>query len=150
MVCKSSAGSDDFLATISDASCFVTINMPFPLNSADIQTWGRTLRGYQQIILQSPFIGVDGNIIVWAPPNNYIEFFKILFTRMRELEFGNMVLARFTLKGNFIWTESEPRLYLDGDTFGTPGRNGNNSLVLPSGDGRKGGDFEIWFRVVLD
>lgn len=150
VVCKSSAGSDDFLATISDASCFVTINMPFPLNSADIQTWGRTLRGYQQIILQSPFIGVDGNIIVWAPPNNYIEFFKILFTRMREMEFGNMVLARFTLKGNFIWTEGEPRLYLDGDTFGTPGRNGNNSLVLPSGDGRKGGDFEIWFRMVLD
>lgn len=150
VVCSSPRGRDDFLATISEASCFVTVDIPYPLNSADVQLWGRTQIGYQQIILKPRFIAVDGNIIFWRPLDQINEFLKLLLNRMRELGFGDMVLARFTLKGNFLWTDKEPRLYLDGDAFGTLGRNGNNSLVLPSGDGRKGGDFEIWFWVVLD
>ena len=59
------------------------------------------------------------------------------------------ILARLTLRGNFIWSQSDPQLYLDGDTFGVTqsDASGNPSLgvSLPSGDGRQGGDFQMWF-----
>jgi hypothetical protein len=59
------------------------------------------------------------------------------------------ILARLSLKGNFIWSQSDPQLYLDGDTFGVAqtDASGRQSLgiSLPSGDGRQGGDFQMWF-----
>jgi len=59
------------------------------------------------------------------------------------------ILARLTLRGNFIWSQSDPQLYLDGDTFGVAQTDASGSqalgLSLPSGDGRQGGDFQMWF-----
>jgi hypothetical protein len=54
------------------------------------------------------------------------------------------VLARLTLKGNFIWGRQDPNEFLDGEAFGARGERGT-ALRLPSGDGRRGGDFEMWF-----
>jgi hypothetical protein len=55
------------------------------------------------------------------------------------------VLVRLRLMGNFVWgPEAEPKLYLDGEGFGLPGRD-RADLRLPSGNGRRGGDFEMWF-----
>ena len=55
------------------------------------------------------------------------------------------MLCRLTLEGNFIWgKERQPDLYLDGDTFGIPG-DGHVDARLPSGNGRRGGDFKMWF-----
>ena len=44
----------------------------------------------------------------------------------------------------------DPRLYLDGEAFGIRDENGLTALDLRegSGDGRKGGDFEMWFWLV--
>jgi hypothetical protein len=36
-------------------------------------------------------------------------------------------------------------VYLDGDVFGRPDANGRVELRLPSGDRRRGGDFDMWF-----
>jgi hypothetical protein len=59
------------------------------------------------------------------------------------------ILARLTLKGNFIWSQSDPQLYLDGDTFGVAQTDASGrpslGINLPSGDGRQGGDFQMWF-----
>ncbi|OPX78191.1 MAG: hypothetical protein A4E45_01462 [Methanosaeta sp. PtaB.Bin039] len=54
------------------------------------------------------------------------------------------VLARLTIKGNFIYSKSEPGILLDGETFGD---GPDMDMRLPSGDGRRGGDFEMWFWV---
>ena len=54
-------------------------------------------------------------------------------------------LTRLTLKGNFIWDQSNPRRYLDGNVLGVPSDTGTTTLKLPSGDRRRGGDFEMWF-----
>jgi hypothetical protein len=52
------------------------------------------------------------------------------------------------LKGNFIWGSRDKLVYIDGNAFGaSPGETPNN-LRLPSGDGVRGGDFEMWFRLV--
>ncbi|HET7537598.1 MAG TPA: DUF6519 domain-containing protein [Candidatus Didemnitutus sp.] len=61
------------------------------------------------------------------------------------------LLLRLTLKGNFIWTKSNirsakldsPFAYLDGEALRSP--RSPTRLTLPSGDGRSGGDFEMWF-----
>jgi hypothetical protein len=59
------------------------------------------------------------------------------------------ILARLTLKGNCIWSESDPQVYLDGDTFGVAQTDASGrptlGLSLPSGDGRQGGEFQMWF-----
>src|SRR5262249_41046666 len=59
------------------------------------------------------------------------------------------ILARLTLKGNFIWALDDPTVFLDGDAFGV-GQAGtsNTSLDLPSGNRRRGGDFEMWFWLI--
>jgi hypothetical protein len=55
------------------------------------------------------------------------------------------VLVRLKLRGNFIWgPEFRPKLYLDGETFGMPA-DGRVDAHLPSGNGRTGGDFDMWF-----
>jgi len=59
------------------------------------------------------------------------------------------ILARLTLRGNFIWSQPDSQLYLDGDTFGVAQTDASGSpslgVSLPSGDGRQGGDFQMWF-----
>jgi hypothetical protein len=59
------------------------------------------------------------------------------------------ILTRLTLKGNFIWDQAQPDVYLDGESFGVrqPGTQ-TTDLRMPSGDGRRGGDFEMWFWLV--
>jgi hypothetical protein len=52
------------------------------------------------------------------------------------------VLAHLTLKGNFIQATGEPDVYLDGDTFGD--QRDEFGIRRPSGDGRRGGDFEMY------
>jgi hypothetical protein len=68
---------------------------------------------------------------------------------MTELKRGERVLARLTLKGNFIWSAKDPNLFIDGEVFGNqiPGR-AITDIKFPSGDGRRGGDLEMWFWLV--
>lgn len=62
------------------------------------------------------------------------------------------ILTRLRLKGNVIWREDErgaPELYLDGEAYGFRERDSQTTdLRLPSGDGVRGGDFEMWFWLV--
>ena len=44
-------------------------------------------------------------------------------------------------------------MFVDGDAFGTPSPDGRTEILrdaagLMSGDGRRGGDFEMWFWLV--
>lgn len=62
---------------------------------------------------------------------------------------GVPVLAHLTLKGNFIWALGQPDSYLEGDVFGIPYVDASNilhtGLLFPTGTGRRGGDFDMWF-----
>jgi len=62
---------------------------------------------------------------------------------------GFRLLVEVVLKGRFIWSAEDPGLFLDGEAFGRPRRT-EVALSLPSGDGRRGGDFETWFWLVQD
>jgi hypothetical protein len=64
---------------------------------------------------------------------------------------GQHIRARVLLKGNAILSLAgkDP---LDGDAFGKLAADHTGKaytdLILPSGDGHKGGDFESWFYLV--
>jgi hypothetical protein len=89
----------------------------------------------------------SANIISWQPTSTTIALLTQLTSFVPPNDKG--VLTRLTLKGNFIWDLATQTRYLDGDAFGIPGGGGSNtSLALPSGDKRRGGDFETWFWLV--
>jgi len=131
--------------TISDKpTCFVTLELPFPVTDEDRNFWkpeGLPLMGFQPLIL---FAGVnsDNNVIYWTPLN--LRWMPTLFQVMKKFDLGDRVLARLTLKGNFIWSAKNPK-FLDGKAFGDPTGKRPTNLLLPSGDGQRGGDFEMWF-----
>ncbi|PXF58096.1 MAG: hypothetical protein C4B59_13935 [Candidatus Methanogaster sp.] len=126
-------------------TCYVTLYMPFPFNSADREMWGDQVLGFQPLIMaadvSSDDEGVNWNltdaISVWLQER--------LFKRLKDLKYGDRVLASLTLKGNFIWADKDPSLYLDGEAFGVEDGHTDSNLDLPSGNGRRGGDFEMWF-----
>jgi hypothetical protein len=114
--------------------------------------------GYQPLILPAA-VRVAANstggseilLIVSGQPLLYLQG---LLTAMAELNLGDSVLVRLTLKGDFIWGRDDPTMFLDGDSFGItrtdPDGSTHIGLRLPkSGDGRRGGDFQMWFRLAL-
>ncbi|MDQ3968768.1 MAG: DUF6519 domain-containing protein, partial [Thermoproteota archaeon] len=133
--------------TIGDKpTCFVTLDLPFPFNDVDMELWGSDVVGYQPLILRA-VVKADDETIVWTLADESVRkwLLETLFDRMAQQERGDRILAHLTLKGNFIWAREDPALYLDGDPFGVPTESATVGLDLPSGDNRRGGDFEMWF-----
>jgi hypothetical protein len=124
--------------SISRPTCFVTIETPASQFTA--AALGTT---FQTLVLGAN-LGVAGNTISWQPDKRIDPLLRQLVTTLPQGDRG--ILARLTLKGNFIWDRDNANRFLDGDAFGIqqPGSN-NTSLRLPSGDGTRGGDFEMWF-----
>ena len=127
-------------------TCYVTIDLPFP-HFTDFERWrARNVVGFQEIKLSAQ-TEAGGPIIQWTmhtEANRWIE--DPLFTHMADIT--DRFLLRLTLKGNFIFAgnQNEQR-FLDGDSFGRPGGNNRTDVILPSGDTRRGGDFEMWFWI---
>jgi hypothetical protein len=137
--------------------CFVTLDMPYPLNSVDRTYWANFntvgLLGYTPLTLAATtLVEEDRRVISWSPTDPVQRFLDMaLFAGFDQLGFEPRVLARLTLKGNFIWSREEEErgpLYLDGDTFGETRDSSLTDVRLPSGDGRRGGDFQMWFWLV--
>jgi len=128
--------------TIEPATCFVTLEMPWPLTADEKGFFGEEeIVGFQPLILRST-PDSDGTMIFWRPEvtQNFID-------RLRRLSVSaGRVLARLTLKGNFIRARREQDVYLDGDTFGDP--HDEFGIRRPTGDGRQGGDFEMYVWLV--
>ena len=124
--------------SISRPTCFVTIETPASQFTA--AALGTT---FQTLILGAN-LGVAGNTISWQPDKRIDPLLRQLITTLPQGDRG--ILARLTLKGNFIWDRDNANRFLDGEAFGVqqPGSN-NTSLRFPSGDGTRGGDFEMWF-----
>lgn len=124
--------------SISRPTCFVTVETPVAqFTAAPLGT------AFQTLVLGAD-VGVAGNTVSWQPDRRLDPLLRQLVNSTQQGDRG--VLTRLTLKGNFIWDRDNANRFLDGEAFGVrqPGSN-NTSLRLPSGDGRRGGDFEMWF-----
>jgi hypothetical protein len=133
--------------------CFVTLDLPFPFNQTDRALWADAQERDPPVFAFQPLILLastqsESNNIIWEPAlRTKIWLEKQLLQTMKTQGRGDRVLAHLTLKGNFIWARDDPDLFLDGEAFGQPGAAITN-LRLPSGDGRRGGDFEMWFWLI--
>lgn len=135
---------------------FVTAEVPFPLKGID--SWGSSaLLGFRPLVLLADVMREHDpddppdifETVVWRPAGQVLEFLGICLDRRPDKQLP--ILLRLTIKGNFVWAadrgENGEKLaagYLDGDAYRSAAHPG---LRVPSGDGRRGGDFEMWFWV---
>ena len=137
-------------------TCFMALEIPYPFSVGN-PTPG-VIWGYQPLVLPAT-VRVAANsrggseilLIVTGAPLGYLQG---LLTVMAELNLGRQVLVRLTLKGDCIWSREDPTMFLDGDAFGITRTDTDGSthigLRLPrSGDGKRGGDFQMWFYLTL-
>jgi hypothetical protein len=127
-------------------TCYITLYMPRMWNYES----QAGVIGFQPLILKGEVSLYNSNntIIFWNPigiTKTWLEY----HLKDKTLQYNDVskVLARLTLKGNFILAANDDHtLYLDGEAFGM--ENTDSNLDLPSGDGKRGGDFEMWFWLV--
>jgi hypothetical protein len=132
-------------------TCTLTLDLPYPIGT-DRNFWNDNFPvvGFQSVIVACTVVARE-NVIRWTPTTSANSWLQtVLLKRLQDNQVADRVLARLTLKGNFIYGGERARelVYLDGQAFGIPGAGGRVALRLPSGDGRKGGDFESWFWLI--
>lgn len=135
-------------ASIGAATVFVTLELPVSMESSTSALWGGPVIGFQPLIVAAEVAGKE-KVITWNPPKPTQDWLARTLTALFGKLEDKRILTRLTLKGNFIWDQAQPDVYLDGEAFGVrqPGTQ-NTDLRMPSGDGRRGGDFEMWFWLV--
>jgi hypothetical protein len=123
-------------ASISPATCFLSVENPF------------VVIGAYQVLKLAGTVSRSPNTISWRATADALNLLNNqIVSTIPPGDRG--ILARLTLKGNFIFALQNPSLYLDGETVGIlQGGASNISLQLPGGDRRRGGDFEMWFWLV--
>ena len=159
------AGANAVPLTSAQATCQVTVGLPIvstgpATNVAPIPPY---IYGYQQMLMGAA-VSLDstGTTIHWVPTATAVAGLRAqMNTIAATLSPGTQpsslvlptLLAHLTLKGDKIWSASDPNTYLDGETLGVPytdpidNKTRRTGILLPSGDGRPGGDFSMWFWI---
>lgn len=123
-------------------TCLLTLDLPFPTGLGE-QPWGTTPVGTVPLTLRGS-VTAKAEVIRWLPDNATVAWLdKQLPAGMHGLHLDR-VLLHLTLKGKFVSSLRDPLENLDGEAFGHPD-DGVLDAVLPSGNGRRGGDLELWF-----
>jgi Family of unknown function (DUF6519) len=132
-------------ASIVRTSCYLSVENP-------IQLGGLTspAAAYQIFNLAGTLSAAAGTkTISWRPTSDATNLLGQITSATPPGDRG--ILMRLTLKGNFIWANGNPNLFLDGDDFGSVQAGATNMFLrLPSGDKRRGGDFEMWFWLLAE
>jgi hypothetical protein len=98
--------------------------------------------GFFPVVLNAT-TSVSGNTIRWRPSGGTAAVLEQLRTRFSYTS----ILARLTVRGSFVSSASNPDRLLDGEVVEGRSASGARSLRFPSGDGERGGTFEMWFWV---
>jgi hypothetical protein len=122
-----------------------------PYRPADIEF----IVGFQPVVLAGTVAvdTADKKVITWQPANVVKDWLRDrLFQGLNRPNqtsptFSTIIdrlLVVIRINGSFLWGNQNPPLLLDGDSFGQSGPSGRINVTLPSGDGRRGGGFEMW------
>ena len=133
---------------LSKPVCSVTIEVP------NVAAAGQApFAGQPMVVAANLGLDATGTIIQWtptAPAQTWINgTLSSLLTSNAAI--GRM-LARLNMKGSFIWAKGNTSVFLDGQAFGAavaPDQgNQRTGIALPSGNGRAGSDFNMWFWLI--
>lgn len=145
------------VSPVDRGNCLIAVELPFP------RTWWQKLfdletevGAYLQMVLTGEPDKRGDAFIAWRPTPPAVEFLQKTLDDLAALGTERpRILARWTVKGNMIYGLKDGLpAYLDGEVFGKPGKDGSVELDLaierPSGDGKPGGTFEMWFWITPD
>jgi hypothetical protein len=123
----------------------VTVDVPFAEDS------GGPAVALQPFIVRAN-LDAMGDQLLWVPWDSEVLAWLAREVKNAQPQGFEGLLTHLVLKGNFIWAAEDPSVFVDGDSFGAPGDGRTEILrdaaALMSGDGRRGGDFEMWFWLV--
>ena len=128
------------------------VDVPYPFSPQDRTYWQNqwngqqlgtlpTVIGYQTFTLIGN-VSIQGNSILWVPPQVTTNWVNVLMS----VAWPNGVTLRLTVKGGFIRSKDGNRL-LDGEVTSLSNSDPWNIGLPNAGDGRRGGDFQLWFTV---
>lgn len=132
----------------SRTTCIFSVDVPLSASqTAAGMSWPK-YGAYQSIVLMGSVNLETENVISWrlaenSPIQSVLQNLVHVASSSGDSVF-NGILARLTLKGNFIRAQHDPEVYLDGEVLGNSGAT-PGSIKWPSGNGKPGSDFEIWF-----
>lgn len=127
------------LQIVSRATCYLTVEVPLSVLVGEFPDPKKT--PLMPLVLAAENVELVGkNRIWWQPTDATVK----LLQRWTANDNVDRLLTRVYLLGNFLYSSDETSMfYLDGDSYGRDAIPGN--LWLPTGDGRAGGDFRMWF-----
>ena len=134
----------------------LTLELPYPLNIADRDSWKSTeIVGFEPVIVAGNFV-VEEDIkkrknqaISWVPTKEASTWLTDrLFQVLKEIKIKvDKLLIRLQVNGNLIWGEKEKRLFVDADLYARAGKEGPITPIYPSGDNRRGGVLNLRFYI---
>ena len=142
-------------ASAQPTTCFVTVELPYPLNPVIETPLEKMIFGYQSLILPGIVKIGQASQIIWSLDLTHqtMPLLGNILKQMVQLYGTSRLLVRLTLKGDCIWGRDDASLHLDGQAFGAKRTDADSTthidLRLPSGDGKHASDFELWFWLLL-
>jgi hypothetical protein len=131
----------------------VILHVPFPQGiGGGVLGDFQGIVGFQPLLLAGT-VSLADSVVQWAPTAICRRWLQsALMQRLDPNRTpGFRLLVQVILKGRFIWSADDAAVFLDGEAVGKPAAAAQTqALTLPSGDGRRGGDFETWFWLVQD
>jgi Family of unknown function (DUF6519) len=127
-------------------TCLVSVDIPYPVAEDDRALWnGLHAFGSTAVTLDAA-VTVEGSMIVWKPGAGAQQWLDGLsFEVLKRFNLSEL-LVHLRLRGRFVYEAGNPEMNVDGEAFGLV-EDGRLHEVLPSGDGRRGGDLELWFHL---
>ena len=134
----------------------VALDLPYPLTTPEFDFWATAAHlrepwGTTSVTLDAT-TKAAGPHIQWTPSGQAAQVLtNVLRTTLSRPPFLRpRLLVHLTLKGNFIYAVEHASVNLDGEVFGVL-QGSTLEVKLPrSGDGRRGGDLEMWFWLAPD
>ncbi len=120
-----------------------TLDLPFPISGADRELWGADVVGTMPLTLNG-IVQVKGPEILWRPTDRVARWLLGRVAKVMQAAKIERLLLHLTLKGNLVYGAKDETLNVDGEAFGIL-RDGTLDVTLPSGDGRRGGNLDLWF-----
>ncbi|MER5795536.1 DUF6519 domain-containing protein [Streptomyces sp. NPDC001980] len=130
----------------------VTMDLPFPLSSADRADWhlppGAVL-GTQPVTLAGR-TAVAGQQLTWEPAAPLHDWLQQLTIRLLDGALADRLYCRLTVCGRAVVHAADPERVLNGLALGRiRPEDGGTDLLLPTVDDVRGADFTCWFWVQL-
>jgi len=127
-------------------TCLVTLDLPFPAAPVEREFWGEQVIGTVPLTLRGLAVA-QGATIIWKPADVTHDWLRGRLSEiLKDLGVGQ-ALVNLRLRGRFVYAVDSPLLNVDGEAFGFAEESGRLDALFLSGDGRRGGDLELWLRL---